>query len=148
MAEDFPISTLLRQFRLGAPHLAIVEDEEHQAIGFVTMEDVLEAIFGEIVDEHEPGRKLRKRREPLRMDDGSLLVRGDTPLFMLERELGVEVPESQTLSTVAGLLMERLGHVPQIGDEISIADHRARVLRIKGSAIEAVSLTLRVDDDP
>ncbi|MDP9140526.1 MAG: hemolysin family protein [Pseudomonadota bacterium] len=146
VSEDFQISTLLRQFRLGAPHLAIVEDEEHQVVGFVTMEDVLEAIFGEIVDEHEPGRKLRNRREPQRMDDGSMLVRGDTPLFMLERELGVEVPESKTLSTVAGLLMERLGHVPQVGDEVDIADYRARVLRIKGSAIEAVSLTLRVED--
>ncbi len=146
VTEDFPISTLLRQFRLGAPHLAIVEDEDKQPIGFVTMEDVLEAIFGEILDEHEPGRKLRSKRGPQRLDDDSLLVRGDTPLFMLERELGVELPESQDLSTVAGLLMERLGHVPKVGDEIDIADHRARVLRIKGSAIEAVSLTLRPED--
>ncbi len=47
---------------------------------------------------------------------------------MLERELGVELPESQDLSTVAGLLMERLGHVPKVGDEIEVADHRAQVL--------------------
>lgn len=144
--EDSSISDLLRQFRLGAPHLALVQDREARVVGFVTMEDILEAIFGEILDEHEPGRTHQVRREPQWLDDDSLLVRGDTPLFMLERELGFPLPESESLSTVTGLLMERLGHMPHPDEEIDIGRYRARVLRVKGAAIESVRLVAqRVD---
>lgn len=138
--EDRPISELLRRFRLGAPHLALVEDHEGRVIGFVTMEDVLEAVFGEIRDEHEQTRTHQVRREPQRMEDGSVLVRGDTPLFMLERELGIEIPESETISTVTGLFMERLGHIPAVKDRVELPGYEAEILRASGAAIESVRL--------
>ena len=136
--EDSPISDLLRQFRLGAPHLALVVDGDDRTVGFVTMEDVLEAIFGEILDEHEQTRVHQIRREPSWLDDERLLVRGDTPLFMVERELRIDLPDSETVSTVTGLLMSQLGHVPQVGDTVEVAGYRASVLRATGAAIESV----------
>lgn len=141
--EDSPISDLLRQFRLGAPHLALVVDLDGRTIGFATMEDVLEAVFGDIRDEHEQARPHQIRREPVWLEDGSLMVRGDTPLFLLERELRMELPESGTLSTVTGLLMERLDRMPQTGDVIDIAGYQAKVLRASSAVVEAVRLTPR-----
>ncbi|MDP3209128.1 MAG: hemolysin family protein [Rhodoglobus sp.] len=135
--QDSPISDLLRQFRLGAPHLALVVDSDDRTIGFVTMEDVLEAIFGEILDEHEQTRVHQIRREPRWLDDERMLVRGDTPLFMVERELRIDLPDSETVSTVTGLLMSQLGHVPQVGDTVEVG-YRASVLRATGAAIESV----------
>lgn len=138
--ENSPISDLLRQFRLGAPHLALVTGPHGEVVGFVTMEDVLEAVFGEIKDEHEQSRSHQVRREPRRVEDGSLMVRGDTPLFMIERELSIEIPESHDISTMTGLLMERLGHVPVQDDEIQVGDYQVRVLRVRGAAVEAVQM--------
>lgn len=138
--EDSPIGDLLRQFRLGAPHLGLVVEPEGRVVGFVTMEDVLEAIFGEIRDEHEQTRTHHIRREPRWLEDGSLLVRGDTPLFMVERELRIDISESNSISTVAGLLMDLLGRIPQTGDVVDFSGYRAQVLRTSGAAIEAVQL--------
>lgn len=146
--EDAPISDLLRQFRLGAPHLALVIDLDERVVGFVTMEDVLEAVFGEIRDEHEQTREHQVRREPRRMDDGSVLVRGDTPLFMLERELEAGIPESESISTVTGLLMNGLGRIPVPGDTLELGNgFVALVLRSTGAAIESVQIS-RLRPDP
>lgn len=138
--EDSPIGDLLRQFRLGAPHMALVVDSEDRVVGFVTMEDVLEAVFGEIRDEHEQSRVHQIRREPFWLEDGSLLVRGDTPLFMVERELRIDVSESDSISTVTGLLMSRLGRIPQKGDAVFFSGYRAEVIRTSGAAIESVHI--------
>lgn len=147
-AEDSPITDLLRQFRLGAPHLGLVVDPTERVIGFVTMEDVLEAIFGEIRDEHEQTRTHQTRREPQWIEDGRLLVRGDTPLFMLERELRIEITDNDASSTVTGLLMNRLGRVPQVGDVVPIPGHLAQVLRMSGAAIALVQVTPEVPIRP
>ena len=82
-------------------------------------------------------------REPRWLQDGTLLVRGDTPLFLLERELGASIPESQRLSTVTGLLMERLGRLPEKDVSFEIGDFTARVLKVQGTAIESVKFTRR-----
>ncbi|TAM22863.1 MAG: HlyC/CorC family transporter [Nevskiaceae bacterium] len=140
--EDTPVSELLRRFRLGATHLALVDDDAGRLVGFVTMEDVLEAVFGEITDEHEKERATQINREPQRLSDGSVLVRGDTPLFKLERELGEAIPESEALSTVTGLLMERLGQMPAVGDSIGIGEHTATVTKVRGTQIESVRVAL------
>jgi CBS domain containing-hemolysin-like protein len=143
--EDTPVAQLLRNFRLGAPHLALVEDENRRTIGFVTMEDALEAVFGDITDEHGKERATEVDREPRRLRDGSLLVRGDTPLFLLERELGESIPESVSLSTVAGLLLERLGHLPGAGETLDIGSYTASVRKVSGTRIESVQITRRAE---
>lgn len=141
--EDTPIGDLLREFRLGAPHLAIIQDIDARTIGFVTMEDVLEAVFGEITDEHEKTRTSQISREPQWLEDGSLLVRGDTPLYRVERELGESIHENETISTVTGLLMERLGQMPEVGATTDIGAWTLRVMKARGRSVDAVRLARR-----
>jgi CBS domain containing-hemolysin-like protein len=100
-------------------------------------------VFGEITDEHGRERASEVDREPRRLQDGSLLVRGETPLFMLERELGTSIPESGTLSTVSGLLMERLGHLPRVGETLELEEHTAVVRQVQGTRVESVQITRR-----
>ena len=143
--EDAPLSALLRSFRLGAPHLALVHDIEGQVVGFVTMEDVLEAVFGQITDEHEKARTGQVSRAPQVLDDGSILVRGDTPLFLLERELGETFAETEDLNTVTGLLMQRLGHVPETGSVIEMGAFTAKVMKLHGGNVETVHIRRNPD---
>lgn len=141
--EDAPLSGLLRSFRLGAPHLALVQDTDGRTVGFVTMEDVLEAVFGEITDEHERNRTAQISREPQNLEDGSVLVRGDTPLFMLERALTESFPETEDINTVAGLLMQGLGRMPEVGDKVDIGAFSAQVMKTQGTNVEAVRIVRR-----
>jgi CBS domain containing-hemolysin-like protein len=143
--EDEPLSSLLRRFRLGAPHLALVHDDDGTDVGFVTMEDVFEAVFGRITDEHEAGRAAQGTREPQRLEDGTILARGDTPLFLLERLLGETFAHAEALNTMTGLLMDRLGHLPQAGSVVRFGAYTATVVRIEGRTVGSVLIAAARD---
>ena len=95
-----PLASLLEQFRQGGAHFVLVEEGDHKVIGFLTMEDVLEVLVGDIQDEH---RKIE--RGVLAYQPGNLLVRGDTPLFKLERLLDIDLDHIEA-ETLAGLVYE------------------------------------------
>ena len=91
-------------------HVAVVVDEYGATAGIVTMEDMLEEILGEIHDEHEPGRDFEA--EP----GGSYVVSGSFDVGRLEDLLDVHLEEDTESTTVGGLVMEWLGHVPVEGE--------------------------------
>ena len=93
-----PLSRLLEQFRKGGAHFAVVEEADHKVVGFLTMEDVLEVLVGDIQDEHR-----KTERGILAYQPGKLLVRGDTPLFKLERLLGIDLDHVEADTRRAGL---------------------------------------------
>ncbi len=109
--------------------------------GFLTLEDVLEALLGGISDEHELRRARQMRRRPRRLRDGRLLARGDTPIFLAERELGRPIGGDAS-NTLAGLLMESLDRIPRAGDRVERDGVRIQVLRASGAKIEAVELAV------
>lgn len=137
--EDTPVLETLRHFRQGAPHFAIIRDHDGP-VGFLTLEDILEAVFGEITDEHEQSRE-GTRRSIYWLKDGSLLVRGDTPVFQLERALGRSIAGSEDVSTAAGLVLARLDHVPKLGDRAEFEGFSMQVRRAERTRI----LLLRVE---
>ncbi len=140
---------LMRRFRSGAPHLALVNNADGGLVGFLTMEDVLEAIFGEITDEHEAKRGNRTDRRFVWLPDGSFMVPGDTPVYRIERELGREIEEAEEeeVSTVGGLIMSKLDRVPAEGDSAEFEDFTALVRRTKGLRVELVKITPHVVSD-
>ncbi|HKY93018.1 MAG TPA: hemolysin family protein [Nevskiaceae bacterium] len=137
-----PALELLRRFRHGTSHFALVYDADGIA-GFLTLEDLLETVFGEIVDEHEKSRGKTIRRGPVKLKDGSLMVRGGTPLFLVERALGQPVNDAGDASTVGGLVMAKLGHVPQVNDLAEFEAFAVTVRRMDGPRIAAAKLTPR-----
>lgn len=145
--EDLPAMELLRRFRQGAPHFALVLDASFDVAGFLTLEDVLEAMVGEITDEHEQRRTGQVQRRIIRLPDNSRLLRGDTPLYRLEREIGMSLDQTPQegggATTVGGLLMQRLDRVPARGDALDLAGWRMVVQRMKGPQVELVKLVPR-----
>jgi CBS domain containing-hemolysin-like protein len=134
---------LMRRFRGGAPHLALVRDDDERLVGFITMEDILETIFGEITDEHEGSRQKSTDRRFVWLPDGSFLVAGDTPVYRIERELGrdIEEAEDEDVSTVSGLIMSKLDRVPAEGDNAQFEDFAALVRRVQGNRVLLVKIT-------
>lgn len=129
ISRHMPLSALLEQFRKGGSHFALVEEADGKVIGFLTMEDVLEALVGDIQDEHH-----KTERGILAYQPGKLLVRGDTPLFKIERLLGIDLDHVEA-DTLAGLVYEALNRVPEEEEVIEAEGLRIIVKKMKGPKI-------------
>lgn len=124
---------LFRRLQQGAPHFAIVEDsDDGQPLGYLTLDNLLGAMVGEIRDEFR-----QARNEWARLDDGSLLGKGSLPIFTLERALGVDIEPDQgeEVDTVGGLIFSRLGNVPSEGERIRFEHFDAVVKKMHGPRI-------------
>jgi CBS domain containing-hemolysin-like protein len=106
---------LLEILRRPGLQMAVVVDEYGGTAGIVSLEDLVEEIVGEIADEQDdPLRRLR--REP----DGSWLLSGLLRPDEVGSELDLELPESATTDTIAGLVIERLGRLPEPGNCVTV----------------------------
>ena len=134
------VSSALRAMRAERQQLAIVVDERGTVDGIVTLEDILEEIVGEIYDESD--RDLQKVvREP----GPALLLPGAFPLHDLP-DLDVELPAEPAgpYTTVAGLVIARLGHIPTgPGERVRLGAWEAEVVTVEGHAITRVRLRER-----
>ncbi|TBU92576.1 hemolysin family protein [Phytopseudomonas dryadis] len=129
VSRHMPLSNLLEEFRKGGAHFALVEEADGKVIGYLTMEDVLEALVGDIQDEHR-----KAERGILAYQPGKLLVRGDTPLFKIERLLGVDLDHIEA-ETLAGLIYETLKRVPEEEESLEVTGLRIIVKKMKGPKI-------------
>ena len=112
--ETLKVATLFETMRSQRVHMAIVVDEYGQFVGVVTLEDLLEEIVGEIHDEFDEADV----PYAIHADGDRWLAHGLTPLGDVERAVGLAVPDSLSANTLSGLLMQRLGRMPQVGDSI------------------------------
>ena len=95
--------------------MAIVVDEYGGVAGIVTIEDLLESIVGNMQDEFD-----NEEEEITQLDDDSFEVDGNLSMSELEELLDTELPEGD-YDTVAGFLLDQLGHIPQEGEEAAVA---------------------------
>ncbi|MDH4871543.1 hemolysin family protein [Pseudomonas sp. BN515] len=138
VTKHMPLSRLLEQFRQGGAHFALVEEADGKVVGFLTMEDILEVLVGDIQDEHR-----KTERGVLAYQPGKLLVRGDTPLFKVERLLGIDLDHVEA-DTLAGLVYETLNRVPEEEEVLETDGLRIIVKKMKGPKI-VLAKVLKLD---
>lgn len=132
--ESKPARDLLFDFLRGGGTLAVVVDEYGGTAGIVTLEDLLEELFGDIRDEHDAAAA------PVRqIDEGTFLVHGRVELEDLETETGIALPAGD-YDTVAGYVLAHAGSVPAERDSFDLDGLRFTVLKASASRIEAVRI--------
>ena len=143
--ETTPVAELLPLIRSGQPLLLVV-DEHGGTEGLVTISDFTSEIVGEEEDPENPEEYLQQ------LQDDSWLVAGDLEIYELNRELNLQLPESDEHHTLAGFLLERLQHIPSHGESVFWKGHQFEVLAMDGPRIDRVEISRRLaepvsDDD-
>lgn len=137
VSPRLPATELFRRFRQGAPHFAVVAFEHSHPLGYVTLDNLLGALVGEIRDEFR-----QTQNEWSKLDDGSLIGKGSLPLFTLERALGIDIEESG-VDSIGGLIMQQLGDLPEEGQRIQFPSFDAVVKKMNGPRIVLVRVMPR-----
>ncbi|GGK90702.1 hemolysin family protein [Mangrovihabitans endophyticus] len=106
---------VLERMRADHRQLACVADEYGGFAGIITLEDIAEELVGEIRDEDDPPEPA-----PARQADGTWVIPAHLRVDEVAGATGVALPEADDYDTVSGLIMSRLGRVPQVGDEVRI----------------------------
>lgn len=135
VAEVLTVPDLWRKLKEAGRHSAVVVNEYGGVSGFVTLEDALEEIFGEIQDEFD------QEDEPISVLGGRVSVRGDILIEALNDRFGLELPTDE-VDTVSGLMWHELGRLPLSGDEVRVDRLTFRVEAMERRAVRRVSFSL------
>lgn len=133
--ETCRLEKLLQLFLQRKLHLAIVVDEFGGTVGMVTIEDVLEELVGEIQDEFDQETPQLKQ-----LDDETWEASGMLPVHELEDWVGESVLE-EGISTISGLLTQRLGGFPKEGDKLEVGEFEIEVTETAGPKVEKVKFS-------
>jgi CBS domain containing-hemolysin-like protein len=117
--------------------MAIVVDEFGGTSGIVTMEDIIEEIFGEIQDEHDTDDEKESR-----LSENEFVFSTRLEIDYLNEKYDLGLPESDEYSTLAGFILQHHESIPEIKEEIEIPPFRFTILKSAGNRIEEVKLTI------
>ena len=143
--ETKKIDDLLRELRVRRIQIAVVIDEYSSFAGIVTVEDILEELVGDIQDEtdtEEP--RIQKSMEGVYIVDAQMWVED------LNKQLGITLPVSESYETLGGLLIDRIGHIPQHPGEkvdIDLSGATLVVLQMHGRRINKVKVVLHQKEE-
>jgi putative hemolysin len=130
--ETKPLNQLIDEFRKTHNHMALVVDEFGTIAGLVTLEDVLEQIFGDIGDEHDA---VRPAPTP---QDQALELEGSTTIRDLENRHNLLLPAEAGFETLAGFLLFQFGHIPHAQDSIDYGGRKFTVREMDHNRIARV----------
>ncbi len=135
--ESMPVQKLLTSFIKQHHSVAVVIDEFGGTAGMVTIEDILEEIFGEIEDEHDDHYLVEKKT-----GDQEFILSGRLEVKYLNEKYRVGIPESDDYDTLAGYVIDRYQGIPGTGETIVTDAMKIRVLRVDASRVELLRVTL------
>ena len=137
--ESKKLNLLLKEFRLSRNHMAIVVDEYGGVAGLVTIEDVLEQIVGEIDDEHDEAEDASALIAA--QADGQFVVDALTPIGDFNERFGATLSDDE-YDTIGGLVTEAIGHLPEVGEELTLDRFQFRVIRADARRVRAFQVAV------
>ncbi|MEY4130981.1 MAG: hypothetical protein RLZZ31_1105 [Actinomycetota bacterium] len=138
--ESRNVSDVLRDLKTDNSHFAIVVDEYGGTAGIITLEDILEELVGEIADEFD-----ERQFNPTRFEQGEWLLPGILHLDEVDDQSGCRLPEGE-YETLAGFVLDQLGHLPQVGETFVWEDWCFKVEEMDRRRIATVLLQFVKED--
>lgn len=125
-----PVNNLLRRFREGMPHFALVYDGNKKLLGFITLDNVLHVLLGIIKDEFN-----RTQVDWVFNKDGTISATGFCSIYSLEQALDKDIEVDENIETLAGLILHHLGRLPEEGERLYFDAFDAKVEKVQGTRI-------------
>jgi putative hemolysin len=144
--ETTKVHDILEQYREKNTHLGLVVDEYGKVQGLITLNDIFEAIVGEIPD-HEEVEEEEKDPSIIQRNENSWLVDGIVPLREFEEKFHVsnmEEDEEENIQTVGGFIMNTLDKVPTEGETVEWNDYTFEVVDMDGTRVDKIMVTKKV----
>jgi CBS domain containing-hemolysin-like protein len=135
--ETMPANKLLNVFLKEHKSIAVVVDEFGGTYGIVTIEDIMEEIFGEIEDEHD-STDLREEK----ISETEFILSGRLEIDYLNEKYNLGIPESDDYATIAGFILDYNEKIPKEKDKIKIFKFEIEILKLLNPKIELVKLKL------
>lgn len=129
--ESRPLDSLLSEFRSNKNHMAIVVDEYGEISGFVTIEDIIEQIIGDIEDEFDIDEDAYIKSH----DDHCYIIKAHTPIEEFNEQLHADFSD-ETYDTISGIVMNKFGYLPERGESITIDDFEFKIINADARRIK------------
>ncbi len=135
--ETMPAQKLLKRFMQQKKSVAIVVDEFGGTSGMVTMEDLVEEIFGDIEDEHDNTNYVAKQ-----IGEGEYIISGRLEIEKVNEQLGLDLPEAEDYVTVGGLILHEYQSFPKLNEIIRFDKYEFKIIKNTTTKIELVRLKI------
>ena len=137
VAETLPLQDLLTQFTKNKSNIAVVIDEFGGTAGLISLEDVLEQIFGEIEDEYDKPDMVEKR-----ISEREFVFSCRLEVEYLNEKYGIDIPESEEYDTLAGYIISRYEELPVAGTVMEYDGLRVKILGTSRARIELAKIEI------
>ncbi len=135
--EDDKINDVLNQLKKYKNHFAIVKDEFDGVAGIVTMEDIIEEVFGEIQDEYDEEQEMVNQT-----NENEFIIKAATKISDVNEFLPIEIPESEDYDTIGGYVLNLSGKIPEAGEIIKLSNYKCEILKRSDRKLEELKLTI------
>ena len=140
--ESMMINDILNTLMKKRKSVAIVIDEYGGTSGMITVEDIVEELFGEIEDEHDSQEYLE---EKIAEDKFNFSARLEVDY--VNEEYGLEIPKSEAYETLGGFIIEHTENIPEENEVIDIEGFEIRILKISGAKIDEISIKILPEEN-
>ena len=135
--ESMMISDVLNSLTRKRKSIAVVVDEYGGTSGMITVEDVVEELFGEMEDEHDIQELIDER-----INDNEFKLSARLEIDYLNEEYNLNIPKEEAYETLGGFIINQTDNIPQKGEELYISNYKIIILNVSSSKIEEISLKI------
>lgn len=135
--ENMAAQKLMKLFMLQKKSIAVVVDEFGGTAGIVTLEDIMEEIFGEIEDEHDSHDYIAEKT-----NENEFLFSGRLEIETINSQFNLNIPESDAYETIAGFILHNHQHFPKLNEVIRIDQFTIKCMKVTNNRIELVKMII------
>ncbi len=135
--ENMSAHKLMKLFMQQKKSIAVVVDEHGGTDGIITLEDIIEEIFGEIEDEHDIKEYVAQQ-----LNENEYLLSGRLEVQQANEKFDLNIPESEDYDTIAGFILQHHQHFPKVNEVIEIENFKLKCIKVTNNRIELIRLML------